>query len=281
MKNKSVLVTGASSGIGKSTALFLDKQGYKVYAGVRKSPDGEKLKSESSNLLTPVILDVTDSDSIKDVYKMISNESDYNFFGVVNNAGIGISGVLEATPIEDIKKLMDVNIIGLMAVTKIFIPLLKKTKGRIINIGSTSGYLATPSSSAYTGSKFAVRAISDSLRNELSIFDISVCLVSPGAVESEIWDKSKSYKEKIKSSVSQDLLNEYSMFIKYGEKLVDLVKPIPAVEVAKSVHHAISSDKPKIYYNVGTDCKMAARISKLPKSLLDKIIMTRIKKIGS
>lgn len=281
MNSKSVLISGSSTGIGKACALYLDRLGYKVYAGVRRESDAKTLLSESSQNLKPVILDVTDSKTIDDALRTIEANAESEFFGLVNNAGIGISGVLEATPISDVRNLMEVNVIGLLAITKAFIPLLKKVKGRIINIGSTSGYLAFPGTSAYSGSKFAVKAITDSLRRELSIFDISVCLVSPGAVESEIWEKSKSYKEKIKSSVSQDLLDEYSVFIKHGEKLVENIKPIPAIEVAKSVYDAINSKKPKIYYNVGKDCKMAAGVSKLPKSLLDKLIITKIKKIGS
>jgi short-subunit dehydrogenase len=175
---------------------------------------------------------------------------------------------------------MEVNVIGLLTVTKSFIPLLKLSKGRIINIGSTSGFLAFPGSSAYSGSKFAVRAITDSLRNELKFFDIYVSLVSPGAVKSEIWNKSKTYKEKIRKSVSKDILNDYEVFTKYGEKLLQETRPISPNEVARAVYHALSSNKPKIYYNVGSDCKMAIRIAKLPKSLLDKLILGRIKKFG-
>lgn len=280
MKNKSVLVTGASSGIGKATALFLDKHGYKVYAGVRKITDGEKIKSESSNLLTPIILDVTDINLIEDAYKKINAESEHNFFGIVNNAGIGISGVLEATPVEDIKKVMEVNVIGLMVVTKTFIPLLKLTKGRIINIGSTSGYIAIPGSSSYSGSKFAVRAITDALRLELKHFGISVSLISPGAVESEIWNKSRLYKDKIRKSADPQIFDDYKELIKFGESILEKVKPIPAEEVAKSIAAVLSSSKPKRYYNVGSDCKAAAKFSKLPSSFKDKIILKKIQNLG-
>ncbi|MCW8850963.1 MAG: SDR family NAD(P)-dependent oxidoreductase, partial [Melioribacteraceae bacterium] len=186
MNNKSVLVTGASSGIGKAIALHLDQKGFKVFAGVRKEKDAETLKSESSDLLNTIILDVTDCKSIEDSFNLIKNDSTNELFGIVNNAGVGISGVLEAVSVDDIRNLMEVNVIGLMAVTKSFIPLLKSTKGRIVNIGSTSSFFSSPGASAYSGSKFAVRAISDSLRLELKHLGISVSLVAPGAVESEI-----------------------------------------------------------------------------------------------
>ncbi|MBL1213742.1 MAG: SDR family oxidoreductase [Ignavibacteriae bacterium] len=280
MKNKSVLISGSSTGIGKACALYLDRLGYKVYAGVRKESDAEKLMSESSKNLKPVILDVTDSKSIDNTLREIEADTESEFFGLVNNAGIGISGVLEAVEIEDVRKLMDVNVIGLLALTQKFIPLLKKSKGKIINIGSTSSYLSFPGGSAYAGSKFAVRAITDALRLELNPFGISVTLISPGAVESEIWNKSRSYKEKIRESIDPQILEDYKELIKFGKNILEKIKPIPAIEVAKSVETALSSLQPKRYYYVGSDCKAAAKFSKLPGSLKDKMILKKIKKLG-
>lgn len=280
MKSKSILVTGSSTGIGKATALHLDQKGYKVYAGVRKESDAVTLKSESSKLLTPIILDVTDIKSIENSCKLINDDCTHELFGIVNNAGIGISGVLEAISVNDIRNLMEVNVIGLMAVTKAFIPLLKSSKGRIINIGSTSSFLPTPRASAYSGSKFAVRAISDSLRLELKHLGITVSLVAPGAVESEIWNKVKSYKEKVRQSLSPDIENDYRTLINFGNRFLDKIKPIPAIEVSKAVEHAITSKKPKRYYLVGSDCKSAVRASKLPKALLDAILLKQIQKLG-
>ena len=280
MKNKSVLISGASTGIGKSCALHLDRLGYKVYAGVRKESDAENLLSESSDSLKPVILDVTESKSIDNTLREIESDTESEFFGLVNNAGIGISGVLEAVEIEDIRKLMDVNVIGLLALTQKFIPLLKKSKGKIINIGSTSSYLSFPGGSIYAGSKFAVRAITDALRLELKHFGISVSLISPGAVESEIWNKSRSYKEKIRESIDPKILEDYKELIKFGKNILEKIKPIPAIEVAKSVETALSSLQPKRYYYVGSDCKAAVKFSKLPGSLKDKMILKKIQKLG-
>lgn len=280
MKNKSVLISGSSSGIGKACALYLDRLGYKVYAGVRKESDAENLLSESSEGLKPVILDVTDSESIDNTFSEIESDSESEFFGLVNNAGIGISGVLEAIEIEDTRKLMDVNVIGLLALTKRSIPLLKKSKGQIINIGSTSSYLSIPGGSVYAGSKFAVRAITDALRLELKHFGISVSLISPGAVESEIWNKSREYKDKIRKSADPKIFKDYELLIKFGQSMIERVKPIPAIEVAKSVADALCSSKPKRYYYVGSDCKAAAKFSKLPGLLKDKMILKRIQKFG-
>jgi len=192
--NKAIVITGASTGIGKACALHLDKLGFKIYAGVRKQIDGDALKRESSDRLTPLFIDVTNSESIASAVSLVAKETAGEVFGLVNNAGIGRSGVLEVLPVAEIRKLMEVNVIGLMAVTQAFIPMLRKAKGRIINIGSTSSFLAFAGASAYSASKFAVRAITDSLRLELKPFGISVVLVAPGAIETPIWEKGKTFR---------------------------------------------------------------------------------------
>jgi NAD(P)-dependent dehydrogenase (short-subunit alcohol dehydrogenase family) len=167
-----------------------------------------------------------------------------------------------------------------MAVIKAFIPMLRQGRGRIINIGSTSSLLAFPGACAYSASKFAVRAITDSLRLELKPFGISVILVAPGAVESAIWEKGKAYKEEMRKTVKAEIAELYAPLRKFGDRLNDEVKKIPADEVAKAVGHVFTSNKPKRYYIVGNDAKGAAKATKLPKGLLDWIILKRIQKLG-
>lgn len=277
---KSVLITGASSGIGKACALHLDKMGLTVYAGVRKQIDADNLKKEASGNLEAVILDVTNSQSIKDAVDYLGKETNGNLYGLVNNAGIGRGGALEVTPMEEIRKLMDVNLFGLMAVTQSFIPMLRNSRGRIINIGSTSSYLAVPGAAAYSVFKFAVKAVTDSLRLELIPFGIKVILVSPGAVESEIWEKGTKYKEEMRKSVNPEIAELYSQLRRFGDKLNEQVKKIPAIKVAKVVHDAFNSQKPKPYYIVGKDAKGAAKAARLPKWILDWILLKRIEKLG-
>ena len=226
-------------------------------------------------------MDVTDSDSISAAAVMVERETDSNLYGLINNAGIGRSGVLEVTPVSEMRKLFEVNVIGLMAVTRAFIPMIRQAKGRIINVGSTSSFLAFPGASVYSGSKFAVRAITDSLRVELKPFDISVILVAPGAVESEIWDKGMAYKENLRKTVNPELKELYAPFIRFGDKLNQEVKKIPALEVAKDVTKALTLKKPKLTYLVGNDAKGAAKAAKLPKSLLDWLILKRIQKLST
>ncbi len=280
LNNKAILITGSSTGIGKACALHLDKLGFKVYEGVRKQADGDNLKKAASENLTPIILDVTDSVSIADAVNTIEKENDGKLFGLINNAGIGLSGVVEVTPIDEVRKLMEVNVIGLLAVTKAMIPLLRKGKGRIINIGSPSGIIALPGASVYAASKFAVRAITDSLRVELKSFDLSVILVSPGPTESEIWEKGKAYKIEMRKRVKPEIAEHYKTFAKFGDKIENDLKTMPADVVAKVVAKALTSAKPKYYYNVGSDSKGAAFFAKLPKRLTDWMILKRINQLA-
>lgn len=280
LRNKAILITGTSSGIGRACALNLDELGYKVYAGVRKKADGEKLQQEASENLLPIILDVTSAESIREAISTIEKETSGELFALINNAGIGQSGALEIAPMAAARKLMDVNVIGLMAVTQACIPMLRKSRGRIINIGSTSSYLAFPGASAYSASKFAVRAISDSLRLELKPFDVSVSLVSPGAVESDIWDKGKAFREGLGRDNDPEVIKLYEPLIKFGSKLTEIAKKIPARVVAKQVANVLSAKKPKSCYIVGKDAKSAAKAAKLPRKLLDWIILKRTQKIS-
>jgi short-subunit dehydrogenase len=280
MKNsnnhKAILITGSSTGIGKACALHLDSLGFKVYAGVRKQTDGDKLKEEASDKLTPIILDVTDAVSIANAVSMIEKESEGQLFGLINNAGIGISGVLEVTPIEEIRKLMEVNVIGLLALTQAMIPFLRKGKGRIINLGSSSSFIALPGASVYAASKFAVRAITDSLRLELNHLCISSILIAPGAVESEIWEKRKEYKAELRKRIKPEIAEHYKTLARLGDKIEQELKKIPAIEVAKAIENALTSKKPKLYYPVGSDAKGATIFSKFPKKLTDWMILKRI-----
>ena len=276
LNNKTILITGSSSGIGKACALHLDILGFKVYAGVRKQADGDSLKEAASDKLTPIILDVTDAESIKATANIIEKDNDGELYGLVNNAGIGISGVVEVTPVEEIRKLMEVNVIGLFAVTQAMIPFLRKGKGRIINIGSSSSFIALPGGSAYSASKFSVRAITDSLRIELKHLGISVVMVAPGAIESEIWEKRKEYKAELRKRVKPEIAEHYKALAKFGDKIEQEIKKIPASEAAKVVADALTSAKLKYYYYVGSDARGASLIAKFPKKLTDWMILKRI-----
>jgi len=279
-ENKAILITGSSTGIGKACALRLDKLGFKVYAGVRKQSDGNILKEKASDKFSPIILDVTDTESIENAITIIERENDGELFGLINNAGIGLSGVVEVTPVDEIRKLMEVNVIGLLALTKAMIPLLRKGKGRIINIGSPSGLIALPGVSVYAASKFAVRAITDSLRVEVKSFGVKVILVSPGPTDSEIWEKGKAYKKELRKNVKPEIAEHYISFAMFGDRMEKELKTMLANVVAKTVTKALTSAKPNLFYNVGSDAKGAAFFAKLPKRLTDWMILKRINQLA-
>ena len=275
-QKKSILITGASTGIGKVSALHLDSLGFKVFAGVRKDEDGEKLREKASDKLESLILDVTDEQLIDSAVERISSEHDYPFFGLVNNAGIG--GVVEATTVSEFRRLMEVNLIGLHAMTFAAIPWLRKNHGRIVNVGSSSSYIAAPGGSAYAASKFAVRAYTDSLRNEVTPFGMEVSLVAPGAIESDIWAKNAAYKKNLRKTVSPELLDIYRPFVRYGDKVLEDVKPLPTMKVARAIEDALIAKKPKAIYLIGPDAKKAFYFSGFPKRVLTKIFLKHILK---
>jgi len=193
---KNVLITGVSTGIGYGSLKEFVTRGYHVYGSVRKQEDADRLKSEFGSGYTPLIFDVTDQKSIDRAAELVTEEmSGSGLACLVNNSGIAIGGPLQYQDIGDIEYHFKVNVIGLMRVTKAFLPLLGAREGhsispgRIINISSVAGQIAQPFVGAYVGSKHAVEGLSHSLRRELLIYGIDVIIVGPGAVKTPIWDK--------------------------------------------------------------------------------------------
>jgi len=270
---QAVVVTGASTGIGRATALELDARGFQVFAGVRRHRDGVALSRQASPVLKPVLLDVTDETSIAAAAETVAAATGGKLHGLVNNAGVALGGPLELVPIEETRKLMDVNVIGLLAVTKAFVPLLRKGRGRIVNIGSLAGLIAIPGESSYGASKFAVQAITDSLRLELAPFGIGVTIIDPGAIESAVWEKVRAQKEQMFDAAPQELMDLYAPLIEIGKRLGKNPRDIqPASCVAKVVVHALSSSRPKRRYLVGLGAKKAAKLARMPIWLRECLI---------
>ena len=269
MNNRSVLVTGASTGIGKACALRLEQEGFSVVATVRSQSDADKLKAESSERVHPILLDVTDQAAITEAVKEIGKYAGNQLYGLVNNAGIATSGPLECVSINSIRQVLEVNVIGLMAVTQAFLPLLKPARGRIVNIGSASGVVASPLMSMYAASKFAVQAVSDSWRLEFKPFGISVSLIAPGKIQSDIWGKARSHAHQMRQSMDPKVLEPYQPFLTYYEKLISTTGFKSAQEVSKAVLHALTAKKPRQRYIVGKDAAAAAMIARLPVGIRD------------
>lgn len=264
-KNESILITGASTGIGKETALYLDKMGFMVFAGVRNSKDGDRLKAKASDRLKPIILDVTKEQTIQNAVKEISKESEHTLVGLVNNAGIGMRSVLEIIPKEEFQKVFDINVVGLHSVTVEFLPLLRKNRGRIVNIGSEAGFIAGAGGGAYSASKFAVRALTDALRLEMIPFGVFVSYVAPTSTESKIWDKNKE-DSRFRKGISPELHKGYNYFFKAQDRATkERIQPMPAIEVVKDIADALFSSNPQYEYCSGSKSREAYEMSLLPK----------------
>ncbi len=271
-QDKAVLITGASSGIGRATALGLDAAGYQVFAGVRKVEDGLALKAEASDALAPLLLDVTDGDAVAGAAARVGEETEGNLFGLVNNAGLSLNGPLEIIPDSEIRRLFEVNVLGLLAVTRPFIPLLRKAQGRLVNVSSGHGLLAVPDKSVYAASKFAVQAISDSLRLELRPFGVSVSNLVVGKVDTAVLEKILDERERVAKAADPAVLELYSPLFEFFDREVKDLPGIPPEEVAKVVAEALTTPKPKAQYLVGPGARKMRNLSRLPRRLREGLM---------
>jgi NAD(P)-dependent dehydrogenase (short-subunit alcohol dehydrogenase family) len=261
-----VVVTGASTGIGRATALHLDGEGYEVFAGVRKQQDAKSLKEAGSERLTPITLDVAKERSVKAAEQRVRKAvGKAGLAGLVNNAGVGFGGPVEYVPLDDYRQSFEVNYFGQIAVTQAFLPLLRRVPGTIVNIASIGGRVASPFMSPYNGSKFALEALSHSLRHELKPWGIDVVVIEPGSIATPIWDKAGETATATVDEMPAEGRRLYgAQLARFRELLGQTARSgIPPEKVAAVIHKAISSERPKPRYLVGLDAKVAARIQGL------------------
>lgn len=277
-----VLVTGASSGLGEATALGLASTGFTVYAGVRTEDSAARIARESP-AIRPLILDVTSSDSVSAAGKLLRDQLDgAGLSGLVNNAGICVSAPLECVPLNELRAELEVNLIGTVAVTQEFLPLLrmrsaaKPPVGRIVNISSGIGRVAAPFLGAYAASQFAKEGVSDALRRELAPLSVSVSVVEPGAIMTPIWPKVAAAARHVLDTAPDEIADPYRTrfdeFVAMNEKRARESKTRPEA-VARAVGHAMTARRPRTRYRVGPDswgAAMAARL--LPDRALDAVI---------
>ncbi len=272
---RSVVITGASTGIGEACALRLDKKGVRVFAGVRSEAAGESLKVRGTGRLTPVLIDVTDAGTITSAGLMIADEvGSEGLAGVVNNAGIYFGGPLEFISLDGIRNEFEVNFFGAIAITQAFLPLLRTGGGRIVNISSISGLVAFPFMGPYASSKFALEAISDCWRVELRPWGIHVALVEPGDIDTPIWDKGIETLRNVREGLPQEADDLYGPVFGLAEKSGR--RGIPAERVAEVVEHALCARKPKTRYLVGSDARFVSFFRKLPDSFRDWMISRKL-----
>ena len=276
-----VVVTGASTGIGRATSLLLDAKGYRVFAGVRKEADARELAKDGSDRLTPITIDVTDAGQIESARQEVAEAvGEQGVAGLVNNAGVGGGGPIEFMPLDELRSTLEVNLIGQVAVTQAFIPLIRRGKGTIVFIASIGGRVASPFMSPYNTSKFAIEALGESLRHELRPWEIEVVVVEPGSIDTQIWSKGNEQVREQVEVMPEDARRLYGRQItRFGEVLNETAsRGIPPDKVAEVVHKAIASDNPRHRYLVGTDAKIGARLKgTLPDRTFSKLAARQMK----
>ncbi|MBW5437881.1 SDR family oxidoreductase [Bradyrhizobium canariense] len=276
---RSVVITGASTGIGWAIAKFLVGRGYRVFGSVRKQADADRLMGEFGANFTPLLFDVTDEAAVlaaaRKVREALGGET---LAGLVNNAGVAVAGPVLELSVDDFRRQMEINVIGPVIATQAFGPLLgadpslKGPKGRIVMISSVAGKNGNPLSAPYSTSKHAIEGLSESLRRELMLFGIDVIIVAPGAVKTPIWSKA----EQIDLSVYQNspylpALNKVRAFMmKLGET------GLPAERIAEVVFEALTAERPKVRYQITPDRTRHLMTATLPKRVVDRIIAKRL-----
>jgi NAD(P)-dependent dehydrogenase (short-subunit alcohol dehydrogenase family) len=274
MPSGTVLVTGASSGIGEATALHLKELGFDPVGAVRKDADVERLALKG---LRTVKLDVTDGDSIAAARAELG---DGPLAGLVNNAGVAVAAPLEFLPVEQLRHQLEINLIGQVAVTQQFLPALRAGRGRIVNVSSIGGRLALPLVGAYAASKFALEGISDSLRRELASQGVDVILIEPGGVKTPIWRKSTETANEIQSALPPEAEQLYGPMVEALRRESTRIAEESGIEpraVAEVIGKALSSARPRTRYLVGRDAKLRARMAKvMPDRMMDRAIVKQL-----
>jgi NAD(P)-dependent dehydrogenase (short-subunit alcohol dehydrogenase family) len=273
-----VLITGTSTGIGRTAALELDRLGFSVFATVRREEDAASLRSEASERLSPVHLDVTDSDTIAQAREQVSQAvGDTGLWGLVNNAGIGFSGPLEYVPLDELRWIFEVNVFGLLAVTQAFLPFIRRARGRIVNISSIASIAVAPFHGPYSATKLSVNGLSDALRRELYPFGVQVSVIKSGFVQTPIWETGAQLSDRVHEQMPSEAWDLYGVqyrqlghyFQRMGQSGGD-----PQV-VAQAIHHALTAKQAKQTYYVGRNAQQLRIMDKVLHGRLGDWVLRR------
>jgi NAD(P)-dependent dehydrogenase (short-subunit alcohol dehydrogenase family) len=266
----SVLVTGASRGIGKTISGHLAAVGWDVFAGVRSELDGERLRAQAPSI-TPVILDVTHESHIAALDEALPPNLD----AVVNNAGIVVAGPMEYVTPADLRSQSDINVVGQIAVTQAVLPRLRKSHGRIVFISSLNGKISMPLTGPYCASKFAIEAAADALRMELKPWGIAVVVVEPAQTDTDMWRTADAMADDTAARLPDDARRLYDKHLSGFKKSIPASQKqaVPAQDVAALVEEALSARRPRPRYVVGMLPKVQlAVLTRLPTALRDRVL---------
>lgn len=278
MADGAVLVTGASTGIGRATALRLSGAGMQVFAGVRREQDAESLRRDVQGV-TPLLLDVTDAQALAGAVRTVEAAvGDRGLRGVVCNAGISGGAPVEFLPLDELRRMLEVNVVGVVATAQAFLPLVRRGHGRVVCMGSIGGRFPVPFLAAYSASKAAVAALCDSMRGELRPWGIHVALIEPGSIRTPIWDKGLSEIDASMEKWPEQALSFYGDVIPRMRKITEQTasRAIPPDRVAQAVEHALTARRPRTRYIVGTDARAQAVIRRIPDRPRDFMVARMI-----
>jgi NAD(P)-dependent dehydrogenase (short-subunit alcohol dehydrogenase family) len=276
---QSVVITGASTGIGWATAKLLLDRGFRVFGSVRKPADADRLRSELGANFTPLLFDVTDEAAVlaaaREVRAALNGET---LSGLVNNAGIALGGPVLELSVDDFRRQLEVNVVGPVIATQAFAPLLgsdpslRGPKGRIVMISSVAGKSGNPLSSPYVASKHAIEGLSETLRREMMLFGIDVIIIAPGAVKTPIWGKTDDIDvSAYTNSPYAPALEKVRAFTKHLSEIA-----MPPEKIADAIANALTSPHPKVRYQLTPDPMRHLITAILPKRMVDRIIAKRL-----
>lgn len=279
MNKPAVVITGAAKGIGRATTLHLIEHGYHVFAGVRNEADGAMLMQEGDGALTPLLLDITNEAHIAAAAVAVRTiVGAQGLAGLVNNAGVAVAAPLEFIPLGELREQLEINVVGQIAVTQAFLPLLRQARGRIINISSMAGRVAGPWTGPYHASKFALEALSDTLRQELAPWQIEVIGIEPGVIATPIWETSLARARQLVAQLPTDAHELYGPQLERQLAKSERTRTagIPPERVADVILTALTARRPKTRYPVGSDAKIATKfLAQLPDRWRDWLIARR------
>ncbi|MBX3020989.1 MAG: SDR family oxidoreductase [Bdellovibrionales bacterium] len=268
-----ILISGASTGIGKACAVHMARLGHNVWASVRSQKSFDEITRLNVKGVQPLFLDVTDENSVREGLSTVIKKAG-TLHGLVNNAGIAVGGPIEGVTLDDWRRQFETNVIGLVSLTQAALPLLRESKGRIINMSSISGRFAAPFMGPYSASKHAVEAISDSLRREMVPFGVHVAIIEPGAIATPIWDKARTEGMEKSAKFSSAVSAAYGARLeKFRLRIEEITRQAaPMSVVTGAVEHALTSPRPRTRYPVGKGIKTLAILTRvLPDPWLDRI----------
>jgi NAD(P)-dependent dehydrogenase (short-subunit alcohol dehydrogenase family) len=266
-----VLVTGASRGIGRATAVRLAAAGWDVYAGVRRDEDGDALQAAAGERLRPIQLDITDDARVAALADVLPDRLD----GLVNNAGIVVPGPLEAINPDALRRQFEVNVLAQIAVGRAVLPKLRSSRGRIVFVSSVSGRVSTPMMGAYNASKFAIEALADAWRLELRPWGVKVVLVEPSATDTDLWRDADGAIEEVMAGMSEEQRQLYEAHLRGARKAIPRMQRLarPVEPVAAAIERALTAARPRARYVVGADARAQLALHALTPTPVEDVFL--------